>query len=532
MSGSHAPLPPPGPPCRERVGQVSAHGALGRRTAATLILTAWVVALGWLVQRRYFGGGPEDGASRWPVPPGSAFHTIRVGDRQVGVSAFAVDTLQQGLRVLEVLTLDLPPETPGARRRTSLRVEALYTRGLQLRSFQLDQLTESGRETRAGEVEGDTLLRIVSQPTGEVPETITVALRRPVVLPGAGPLVAASRGLPRPGTRLNIEVFDPVNMELRVDRLTVAAESLFVVPDSAEFNETLRRWAVVHTDTVRAWRLDGTVEGIPVSRWIDGAGTVVRTRNPMGAVFERSAFEVVQTNFRALPVPVWDTAASAPDYRLDPAPPPVRKRLTVVGRLAAPEAPLPPRVSTLEGGWQVRTGDTIRVGPPGPNAVTDSVPGVGSGPLWSLAQEDSTLKAWAAKAAGRESRPETIAHALNAWVRRNIALRTGPGTAKATRTLATRRGDAVERVLLLTALARAAGLPTRPVWGLVRINGRWQLRSWAEVWTGTWLPLDPGAGPRGEDAGRVRLATDGTGRLMSLALRASRLRLDVLEETR
>jgi len=532
MSGSHAPLRPPGPRRHGRVGRVSAHGALGRRTAATLVLAAWVVALGWLVQRHYLGGGPQDGTPRWPVPPGSAFSAIRVGDRQMGISTFTVDTLQQGLRVLELVTLDLPPETPGTIRRTSLRVEALYTRGLQLRTFQLDLLTESGREARTGAVQGDTLLRVVSLARGEPAETISVALRRPVVLPGAVPLVAASRGLPRAGSHLNSEVFDPVNMELRVERLTVAAESLFVVPDSAEFNENLRRWAVVHTDTVRAWRLDGTVEGMPVSRWIDGAGRVVLASNPMGAVLERSAFEMVQTNFRALPVPVWDTAASAPDYRLDPAPPPARKHLTVAGRLAVPEAPLPPGISSFEGGWQLRTGDTIRVGPPGPNIVTDSAPGVRGGPLWSLAQEDSTLKAWAARVAGRESRPEAIAHTLNGWVRRNVALRTGPGTAKATRTLATRRGNAAERVLLLTALARAAGLPARPVWGLVRINGRWQLRCWTEVWTGTWLPLDPGVGPRGEDAGRVRLATDGTGRLMSLALRASRLRLDVLEETR
>jgi len=532
MRSRGTPLAPLGPRCRGWVVLASARGALGRRTAATLILAAWVVALGWLVGRHYLGGGPEDTAPRWPVPPGSAYHAIRVGDRQVGISAFTVDTLRQGLRVLELVTLDLPPETPGALRRTSLRVEALYTRALQLRTFQLDLLTENGREARTGVVEGDTLLRIVSQPVGEPRETLTVALRRPVVLPGAVPLVAASRGLPRAGTRLNTEVFDPVNMELRVDRFTIAAESLFVVPDSAEFNETLRRWAVAHTDTVRAWRLDGTVEGMPVSRWIDGAGMMVRARNPMGAVLERSAFELVQTNFRALPAPVWDTAASAPDYLLDTTAPPVRSRLAAAGRLASPEAPLPAHISALEGGWQLRSGDTIRVGTPGPNTITDSAPGARGGPIWSLVQEDSTLRAWAAKLVGRESRPEAVAHVLNAWVRRNIGLRVGPGTAKATRTLATRRGSAVERVLLLTALARGAGLPARPVWGLVRIRDRWQLRTWAEVWTGTWLPLDPAVGPRGEDAGRVRLATDGTGRLMNLALRASRLRLDVLEETR
>ncbi len=51
-------------------------------------------------------------------------------------------------------------------------------------------------------------------------------------------------GLPRPGSHLNIEVFDPFASEVRLQRLTVARDSLFVVPDSAEFNTTLGRWRV------------------------------------------------------------------------------------------------------------------------------------------------------------------------------------------------------------------------------------------------------------------------------------------------
>ena len=53
-----------------------------RRTLATLILAAWVGALGWLAERHYLGTEGGDSASRWPVPPGAAFHAIRFGDRQ------------------------------------------------------------------------------------------------------------------------------------------------------------------------------------------------------------------------------------------------------------------------------------------------------------------------------------------------------------------------------------------------------------------------------------------------------------------
>lgn len=514
-----------------RAGRPSVRGAMARRTAAALILAAWLGALGWLAGRHYLGSGPRNNAPRWPVPPGSTFQAIRLGGRQVGVRSFTVDTLATGLRVVELVTLDMPAVTPGVPRRTSIRTEGLYTRGLRLRKFLLHILAESGREERSGEVLGDSLLVLVNAPEGSAPETLQVRLRRQVLLPGAVPLVVASRGLPRTGDRFNADVYDPVDMVLRLERFSVAAESLFVVPDSAEFNQDLKRWAVAHADTVRAWRLDGTADGLPVSRWIDAAGMVVRARYALGAVIERSAFEMVQTNFRALPATKWDTAASAPQYLPDSSSPPVRRTLEAAVRLIQPEQDLPADIRPFQGGWQTRTGDTIRVARPGPDSPVDSVPDSKELPLWSLFQGDSALREAGKRASGRESRPEAVAGALNAWIRKNIAYRRGPGMTSPTRVLATRRGNEMERVVLLTALAQSAGMKARPVWGLVLVRGRWQLRSWTEIWANRWVPFDPAVEARGIDAGRVRLATSGGGRLMDLALHAGRLRLDVLEAT-
>lgn len=502
---------------------------ISRRTLATLILALWVGALGWLVERHYLGGGPVEATSRWPVPPGASFQAIRLGDRQVGLRTFSVDTLESGMRVDELITLDMPPANLGLRR-TSIRTQQLYDRGLQLRVFLLHLLTESGREERTGQVMGDSLLIVISVPESLPAETLKVRLRRPIILPSAVPLVIASRGLPKVGDRLNAEVFDPVDMVLRLERFTVMAESLFVVPDSAVFNPNLNRWSVVHTDTVRAWRVDHLADGLPVSRWIDAAGMLVRTRYPLGVVMDRSAFEMVQANFRRLPAPRWDRRANAPQYLPDSSPPTVRKGLTVVARLAVPTQMLPEETGLLEGGWQSRSGDTIRVGPGEANATSDSVPDSKVAPLWSLFQGDSSLRNVALKAAGRESRPDAVAGALNTWVGRNIAFRRGPGMYPPARVLATRQGNEVERVMLLTALAQTAGLSARPVWGLVLIDGKWQLRSWAELWTDRWIPYDPTVNR--PDAGRVRLATGLSGRFMDLALRAGRIRLDVVEESR
>ena len=110
-----------------------------------LVLGAWLLALGWLVQRSLFAPKREETLARWPVPPGSSFLAIRNAERQVGLASFTVDTLTDGMRVTELVTIDLPQSRPKVARRTTARIEAIYGRRFELRSWQADLLTEAGR---------------------------------------------------------------------------------------------------------------------------------------------------------------------------------------------------------------------------------------------------------------------------------------------------------------------------------------------------------------------------------------------------
>jgi Transglutaminase-like superfamily len=501
---------------------------MSRRTLATLILSVWIGTLGWLAERHYLGVGRARGGPRWPVPPGYAFQSIRLGDRQYGFASLTVDTLEAGLRVTELVTLDLPPPRAGTRRRTTYRVEGLYSRGLQLLRWRTDLLTEQGRTSGSGEVLNDSLLKVTGLTTPETADTFLVRLRRPIILPSAIPLVAASRGLPRPGSRLNLEVFDPLDLELRNERLQVTAESLFTVPDSATYSDILRRWRVARSDTVRAWRLDATVHGLPISRWVDAAGMTVRLDNPLGARFEQTAFEIANSNYRARPPAQWDSTPSAPDYQAGRGTPTGGRRLIVRARLT-PDWPLPADVPALESGSQTRAGDTLAVG------VGAPIDTGGPGPIPEeiRASPDSTIRSIAAHILRTERRQGPMARKLTAWVRRSITVREGPNSRSAGAILGGPRvATPQERLTALVALARAAGLEARPVWGLVHIDGRWELRPWAEIRTDRWVPVDPATPPSAGLADRIRVSVGGEARLLDLALRAGRLRLDVLEETR
>jgi hypothetical protein len=52
-------------------------------------------------------------------------------------------------------------------------------------------------------------------------------------------------------------------------------------------------------------------------------------------------------------------------------------------------------------------------------------------------------------------------------------------------------GDYMERTVMFATYARAAGLPTRLVGGLVYLNGYFYFHTWPEVWFGRWVPVDP-----------------------------------------
>jgi len=107
--------------------------------------------------------------------------------------------------------------------------------------------------------------------------------------------------------------------------------------------------------------------------------------------------------------------------------------------------------------------------------------------------------------------PWAGARAIEAFVREHIENK-GFGTAfgSAAEVLSSRSGDCSEHAVLMAALARAAGIPSRLVAGLVYHAGGFAYHMWVEVWVGgAWYALDPSLAGRpdgGVDATHIKLA--------------------------
>src|SRR5712692_9888282 len=471
-------------------------GLVTRRGWAGAILLAWVVSLGWLMKRELF---PPTGArlaeAALSVPPGATYYRLDVAGQQVGFASSTIDTLGTSIRVTDILVLQVP--ALGVLHRTTVLSRATLSRALRLEGVDVKFAGEPGRFAARGAVTGDSVLRLTLLTTTDS-ATTRVPLAQSIVLPTVVPLRLAFGGELKRGRTYTLATFDPVLLEQSQVRVTVAAETTLVVPDSAGYDSTAMAWVPVRFDTVRAFRIEEESGGAKTSAWVDAQGHIVRTESPVGFTMARSAFELAYENFRHR-----DTTRAA-RASAEPGPGDVIPTTAIAAR--APQRP--DLVSALR----------VRLFGATPSAAA----------LGSEAQRlvGDTLVARLILAHERD--PARAARLIHDWVSAHVERQVTPGPPSAVRVLAARRGDCNEHTVLYVALARAAGLPARSVAGLVYLGGRFYYHAWSEVWLGDWVAVDPTLNQAPADAAHVRFVVGGLARQADLVRLIGGLKLEVL----
>ena len=110
---------------------------------------------------------------------------------------------------------------------------------------------------------------------------------------------------------------------------------------------------------------------------------------------------------------------------------------------------------------------------------------------------EGDILALAGKIVGREQNPYLKARKIYRWILDEINIKAGSLSGGAWEALRGREADSYGASLLFCALARAAGLPARPVAGIL-VNRLWETsrHCWAEFWIDGfgWVPLDAALG--------------------------------------
>lgn len=455
------------------------------------------------------------------LPPDAYFFSIGVGSEQIGIGTITVDTLTDGVRITEQLGFDLPLQ----RTRSRSQFTTQYTLGsdLKLRDFRLSFPGLAAPVIQQGTLEGDSVL-VITPGTGEPSRRVRVGTT-PLLPPMMATVALALQQRLRTGERARIGVFDVMTLSRDSVDLAVLDDSTVMIPDSAEFDAAIRTWMPVHSDTMRAWKVSWQDSRRSLELWVDSRGLPIGIKSAAGPWLYRSAFEIVSTNYRArrttrpptsegniIPrTAVGDDLARGPEVSSMA----VQVRANGMDWRPGPDSLLQPGLSASRGGIQVHM------------VSLDSANGTGSADSGAVASrwlggtpmmvlDDSQLRAQVRSIAGDETRPDRLARALAQWVARNIAATADPVLAPASTVLRTRRADADGHTLLYVAMARAAGIPARPVSGLLLVEGRFYFHSWAEIFLNRWIPVDPTWNQFPADAGRLRLLIDGYARPLDL----------------
>lgn len=494
---------------------------LNRRNVGRLVLVAWAVALAWLARRELYSGEAAAvalGSAR--IEPGGAYFAVVARGRQIGQMNITVDTLVDGVRVTEILTLDL--SDGDSTRPLARRTDFVLSRSLQLRGYTAQVFGGGSIDRTDGVVGGDSILTLTTF-DGEARQTGQgrFLLRPDAVLAVVLPFRVALGGRFRNGERFVMPVFDAITGTTQPASIRITAESTFVVADSAVWDTVTRRWTGVAFDTFPSLRLEYDVASVPTVSWAESGGTVVAGEIAGGVRLERAAFEMVRNNYRIARRGMehrWRDSLSGARSLAAVGPAPrtaaTEARFLVLHDSAANAPRLPAAAS---GGRQQVIGDTILVlrHPP---ADTSAPPPEAVWHTPDLPMRDSLIGAALRRALGRP-RPATRADSvrrLTEWVARQVATDPEAGSGSALAALRTRKGSPDAKARLLVTLARAGGIPARVANGLAIDSSGALAHSWAELWVEGWHAADPTYGQYPASTALVRITTDRRSRPLEL----------------
>src|SRR5438132_428075 len=149
--------------------------------------------------------------------------------------------------VTDMLVLRTP--ALGVLHRSVVLSRAVLSRTLRLEGVLARFDGDLGRFTARSLVNGDSVLAVTLF-AGSDSETTRVPLARPIVLPSLLPLRLAFGGELKRGKTYASVVYDPVRLAEQPVTVEVAAESTFVVADSALYDSTAMAWVPARFDTV------------------------------------------------------------------------------------------------------------------------------------------------------------------------------------------------------------------------------------------------------------------------------------------
>ncbi len=341
---------------------------------------------------------------------------------------------------------------------------------------------------------------------------VAFPLDREIVIGGVAGTSTLQLAALKPGDEAIIETFDPMTLTMGTARI----KCIGVEPygEGGDAQEARVVTVTVHDTVTKAW--------------IDEHGETLRAETQFGLVLERSEpHEAYAAYAREVPADLIDAVAIRPSGKR-PMRDATRMVIAVSGIGEDRTLPEDDAQQALDDGRLV-----IAPQPPGGAAADPGSEELAEhlAPHPFIQSDHPDIMRTAAEITAGAEDPWEKAQRIHDWVFENIDKKGVASIPSALEVLNMRTGDCNEHAVLFAALARAEGIPTRIVLGVVwseELQG-FYYHAWPEVFVGQWVWMDPTFGQRVADATHVKLVVGDIERWPRLMAFLGRLHIEVLE---
>jgi transglutaminase-like putative cysteine protease len=275
-------------------------------------------------------------------------------------------------------------------------------------------------------------------------------------------------------------------------------------------------------------RLRLSYRGMGVNIWLDDEGSVLKEESPMGLVLAREEKNVAKGGSSGGDFDIIEAVA-------------VRSNIPIkdprrISSLKVKLKRIPLRKFAMNDGRQRLTGNTLHVvRGEWPNSPSQPLPPNGKEvkeflrPTALIQSDDPLIRRKAEEIVGDKGGTVEAIRIMSQWVYRHIEKKPTLSLPSALEVLESRIGDCNEHALLLVALLRSLGIPSRPCVGVLFIGGGFYYHAWVEAWMGRWVSVDPTLNQLPADATHIKFVHGDIENWVDLVKIIGRLEVEVLE---
>ncbi len=150
-------------------------------------------------------------------------------------------------------------------------------------------------------------------------------------------------------------------------------------------------------------------------------------------------------------------------------------------------------------------------------------------PDFLIQSDDDEIIALTQKILDGEENPVQAAKIINTWIYKNLEKSATVSLPNARDVLETKVGDCNEHAALFSAMARAAGIPTKTVLGIMYYDESFYYHAWNEVFVGKWVAVDSTYGQFPADATHLKLIEGNLAKSGEISKLVGKLNIEIID---